>query len=34
MSDMTVGGWVMMLGTWGVVIAVNAFCLLRLLGKR
>lgn len=31
---MTMGGWVMMLGTWGVVVAVNVFCILRLMGKR
>ena len=31
---MTIGGWVMMLGTWGVVVAVNVFCILRLIGKR
>ena len=31
---MTIGGWVMMLGTWGVVVAVNVFCILRLMGKR
>ncbi len=31
---MTTGGWIMMLGTWGAVIAVTAFCVLRLLGKR
>jgi len=24
----------MMLTTWGVVILVNVFCILRLLGKR
>lgn len=31
---MTLGGWLMMLGTWGVVIAVTVFCLARLFGKR
>lgn len=31
---MTTAGWVMMLTTWGVVILVNVFCILRLLGKR
>ena len=31
---MTTGGWIMMLTTWGAVILVTAFCILRLLGKR
>jgi hypothetical protein len=29
----TTGGWVMMLATFGVVIAVNVFCLVRLLKR-
>jgi hypothetical protein len=31
---MTAGGLVMMLGTWSVVIAINVFCIVRLLRKR
>ena len=30
---MTTGGWIFMLGTWGVVLAVNAFCIRRLLKR-
>ncbi len=30
---MTTGGWIMMLGTWSVVIGVTLFCILRLLRK-
>lgn len=30
---MTAGGWVMMLTTFGVVIAANVFCIVRLLKR-
>jgi hypothetical protein len=30
---MTTGGWIFMLSTWTVVIAVTIFCLRRLLKK-
>jgi hypothetical protein len=29
----TTGGWVMMLVTFGVVISVNLFCVVRLLKR-
>ena len=28
---MTTAGWIFMLSTWGVVIAVTGFCIRRLL---
>lgn len=31
---MTTGGWLMLICTWGAVILVTLFCILRLLGKR
>lgn len=30
---MTPGGWILMLGTWSVVVAVNVFCITRLLKR-
>jgi hypothetical protein len=30
---MTGGGWLLMLGTWGAIIAINVFCILRLLKR-
>ncbi len=30
---MTAGGWILMLGTWTVVIAVNIFCIRRLMKR-
>ncbi len=30
---MTTGGWIFMLGTWSVVLAVNVFCIRRLIKR-
>ena len=28
---MTTGGWLMMIGSWAAIIALNVFCLVKLL---
>ena len=31
---MTLGGWIMMIGTWSAVLTVNVLCIRALLRKR
>ena len=31
---MTIGGWLLLAGSWSVIIGLNVFCLVRMLGKR
>ncbi len=31
---MTIGGWVMFIGSWAIIIALNAFCLSKLFTEK
>ena len=31
---MTIGGWVMFIGSWAIILALNAFCLSKLFTEK
>lgn len=33
-SEMGLGAWVFLVGTWGAVIALNVFCFARIFSKK
>lgn len=31
---MTISGWILLVLSWGLIIALNAFCFVKVLGKK
>lgn len=31
---MTISGWILLVLSWGLIIALNVFCLVKVLGKK
>lgn len=31
---MTLSGWILLVLSWGLIIALNVFCLVKVLGKK
>ena len=31
---MTAGGWILLVLSWGLIIALNVFCFVKVLGKK
>lgn len=31
---MTISGWILLILSWGLIIALNVFCLVKVLGQK